>query len=504
MGFICFTEMDYADALAFFTRVKEKWPDSIRVEPSDYWISMCHLFTAHYDQAVPAFEAYLNNPAYPEKRFAEDASYRLGIAQYGLGDFETSGKTFLKFIHLYPESDLVSEAYSMLGDLHGADGELEMALSFYKKGYESAKTVAQINYALFQSAAVYELEERYPEIISMMKAYLEEWGEESNFAGAAFWIGKSYKAQDQFAEALSTYIEAIVSYGNLLENGDVDLILRELIDEQGTDEGKAHRFAIQKRMSQETKRAKSQGEEVLALRLETLLANITDGSTRETHLKNILSEENLKIASPITLLLMAEQAFERKNLSLVHKVYDYCLAEFEESEILLDIMNIELAVRLRENDTEGVLKLAEEITNRFGYREEVGVTRKLKADALRQMKRYADAVETYTELFAVREWRGPLTPEALYWIGFCKNKLGETEEAFAFFQRVYVLYEGYTDWAAKAYDASIECLKKMGGREADIIRTCQEMLANEKIVDTPEGKRAKALLKQLRPAGENQ
>ncbi len=504
IGFLHFTEMEYANALTFFTTVREKWPESVRAEPCDYWISMCHLFTGHYDQAVPAFEAYLNNPAYPEKRFAEDASYRLGIAQYGLGDFETSEKTFLQFINGYPESDLISEAYSMLGDLRGADGDLELALTFYAKGYKSAVNVAQINYALFQSATVYELEDRYSEIISMMEAYLEDWGEESNFSGAAFWIGKSYKKMDRYAEALSTYVEAIIQYGNLLENNDVDLILRELIDEQETDEGKVHQQSIQKRMVKELENAKSEDATVLALRLETLLVYITAGSTREKYLKTILDEENLEIASPITLLLIADQALERNNLSLVHKVFDHCLSEFEESDILLDIMNIELAVRLKENNTEGVLKLAEEITNRFGYREEVGITRKLKADALRLTKQYADAVETYTELFAVREWRGPLTPEALYWIGFCKNKLGETDEAFAFFQRVYVLYEGYTDWAAKAYEASIESLKKMGGREADIVRTCQEMLANEKIVPTPEGKRAQALLNQLCPAGENQ
>jgi len=504
MGYIHFLGLDYPDALAFFTEVISTWPDSVRVEPCDYWIAMCHLFMGHYDQAVADFETYLNNPDYPEKRFAEDASYRLGIAQYGLGEFKTSEKTFLQFINVYSGSDLISEAYSMLGDLRGAEGDLDIALKFYEKGYESAVNVAQINYALFQSATVYELEKRYDKIISMMEAYLEEWAEESNYAGAAFWIGKSYKATGKYAEALSTYVEAIVEFGNLLENNDVDLILRELINEQETDEGKVHQGAIQERMNREWRTAKQQGKKVLALRLETLLARITDGSTREKYLKGILSKENLEIASPITLLLMADQAAERGNLPLVHETYDHCLAAFEESEILLDIMNIELATRLKENDTQGVMKLAEEITSRFGYREEVGITRKLKADAHRLAKQYPEAIKTYTELFAVREWRGPLTPEALYWIGFCKNKMGETEEAFAFFQRVYVLYEGYTGWAAKAYEASIESLQKMGGREADIVRTCQEMLANEKIAATPEGKRARVLLNQLRPAGESQ
>ncbi len=501
LGYIYFQSLDYPEALALFTEIPEKWPESIRVEACDYWIAMCHLFMGRYDLAAADFEAYLNNPDYPEKRFAEDASYRLGIAQYGLGDFEKSEKTFLRFINVYPDSDLESEAYSMLGDLRGAEGDLEMALKFYAQGYKVAVNVAQINYALFQSAAVYELEERYDEIISMMESYLADWGEESNFAGAAFWIGKAYKATDRYVEALATYIEAVVEFGNTLENNDVDLILRELINEQQSEEGVLHRAALIQRMNQELRRAKQQGENTLALRLETLLAYTTEGAQREKHIQVILSKENVEVAGPLTLLLVAKEALARKNYQLVHETYDHCVAAFEESEILLDVMNLELQTRLDEKDFEGVLALAEEITNRFGYQKEVGITRKLKADAHRLAKQYPEAIKTYTELFAVREWRGPLTPEALYWIGYCKNELGETEEAFAFFQRVYVLYEGYADWAAKAYEASVSCLQKLGGREEDIVRTVQEMLANEKIAATPEGKRARVLLNQLRPAG---
>ena len=504
LGYIRFQDLDYRQALALFTEVSSTWPESIRVEACDYWIAMCNLFMGQYELAADDFEAYLNNPAYPEKRFAEDASYRLGIAQYGLGEFEASEKTFLQFINVYPDSDLVSEGYSMLGDLRGAEGDLEMALKFYAEGYKAAVNVAQINYALFQSATVYELEERYDEIISMMGNYLADWGEESNFAGAAFWIGKSYKALGQYVEALATYIEAVVEFGDTLENNDVDLILRELINEQQSEEGILHRAALMERMNKELRRAKQQNKNTLALRLETLLAYTTEGKAREKHIQTILSKENVEVAGPLTLLLVAKEALVRKNYPLVHETYDHCVAAFEESEILLDVMNIELQTRLDEKDVEGVLALAEEITSRFGYQKEVGITRKLKADAHRLSKQYPEAIKTYTELFAVREWRGPLTPEALYWIGYCKNEKRETEEAFAFFQRVYVLYEGYTDWAAKAYEASVGCLRKLGGREEDIVRTVQEMLANEKIAATPEGKRARVLLNQLRPAGGTQ
>ncbi len=502
LGYIYFQKMDYKEALSTFSEVKKGWPKSETRESCDYWISMCRLFLAEYELAVWAFEEYLGNPDY--QRFVEDASYRFGIAQYGFGDFESSEGTFLRFIKQYSDSSLVSEAYSMLGDLRGAEGDLDVALSFYKKGYDTAINIAQIDYALFQSATVYELESRNDEIIAMMKRYLAEWGDESNFASAAFWIGKSHKNNGHYQLALRTYIDAVIQFGDTLDNMDVDEILSELIDEQGSVEGVSHLDFVQQQIEVHLVDAKKNGKSVLALRLETLLVYTTTGSAREKHVDVVLSVEDYGIASPISMFLIATTAMERENNLLVHEMFNRCLSDFEDSGFLLPLMNFELQVRLKEEALTDAIKLAEEITDRFGYVQEVGLTRKLKADAHRLLLEYDDAVKTYNELFAVRDWRGPLLPEALYWIGYCKAEQGDLEEACAFFQRVYVLYERYVEWTAKAYEGSLNCLQMMGGKKEDVIKTCREMLSKQEIASTPEGKRARTLLNKLDPTGENQ
>ena len=502
LGYLHFQKLDYNLALPLFKEVSEKWPGSIYAEGCEYWVAMCHLFMARFDLAADGFKAYLNNQAYSQKAFAEDASYRLGIAQYGLGDFKAAESTFLNFINTYPGSYLESEAYSMLGDLRGAEGDLDIALKFYDLGYQTAVTVEQVNYALFQSAAVYELEKQYEKIISVMEKYLAEWGERSNYAGAGFWMGKAYKALGQYPKALSTYIETVVKFGDNIENNDVDLILRELIKEQESEEGRENRLSMMQRLQSELQSARQRGAATLALRLETLLAGITEGTERKRYVDSILADGQLESAGPLTLLLVAREAQARGDSRKVHEVYQKCMDRFAESDILVDVMNIELQARLNEKNYDGVIELAEEITNRFGYREEVGLTRKLKADACRLTGKIDEAIATYTELFAVSEWRGPLTPEALYWIGACHLEQGNPEQAFAFFQRIYVLYEGYTGWAAKAYEASIDCLRKIGKPEEDVIRTYREMLANEKIAATPEGQRARAALEKLAPEGD--
>ena len=70
-----------------------------------------------------------------------------------------------------------------------------------------------------------------------------------------------------------------------------------------------------------------------------------------------------------------------------------------------------------------------------------------------------------------------MTPEALYWIGICLREQQENEKAAAYFQRVYVLYGQHTEWVAKAYEQSVECLQVLGKQE-DVIRTWREMAAH--------------------------
>lgn len=503
LGYVHFQRIEYAEALQYFREVFEKWPDSTYYEASDYWIAMCHLFMGQFEPAVKAFTGYLENENYAQLRFEEDASYRLGIALYGAGRFEDAEMIFRRFIEKFPGSNLESEANSMIGDLRGAEGDLEEALKYYTRGVETSISLDQLNYATFQSAKIYELEERYQEIIDMMEAYLRENGEEGNVPGASFWLGKAYKAMGETDKALRQYIKAIADFGDKPENADIDLILRELIKENEEEGGWTSNRAIVNQLNRELARAKSEGKTTLALRLQTLFAYTLDEARRERYVRDILSAD-VKDAGPLTLALMADEALARKDYQFVHTAFRHCMEVFEESEILIDVMNVELQARFREGKYDEVQALAEDIMNRFGYRKEVGLTQMIKADSYRMQKNYDQAIETYQNLFKIPDWRGPLTPESLYWIGICKLEQGDPTEAFAFFQRVYVMYEGYTEWAAKAYEASVRCLEELGGRRDDIIATYEEMLSKEEIAATPEGARARERLAQMRPQGDEQ
>lgn len=495
LGYIYFQQLEYRPALQLFTEVSEAWPDSMYHDAAGYWLAMCKLFLGQYTEAVVAFEEYLSGDN-EQKPFAEDASYRLGVAHYGAGDFDAAEAVFMQFIKDWPSSDLYSEACSMAGDLRGADGDLKTALEFYQLARGKAVNISQINYAIFQSAKVYELQGDWPAVVDMMEEYLLSHGDAGNYAGAGFWIGKAWSAMGDDDKALETYLDTVVRFGNKPDNSDVDLILRELIKKYNEGMTPELQSLLKDRLRVALNRAVGEKRSTLILRLQTLFAEISEGAERRRYVDQILSSADIQDAGALTLLLMAVEAAERGDSERVHAVYLHCMETYEESEILADVMNTELQMLVRRKLYADAAELAEQITNRFGYTDTVGLTRKLKADALRLGGNLDAAVETYKELFAVREWRGELTPESLYWIGVCRQEQGDSREAFAYFQRVYVLYEGYTEWVARAYERSLDCLEALG-HTGEIIKTCREMLANEAVAARPEGRRARARLEKL-------
>ncbi|MBT8043190.1 MAG: tetratricopeptide repeat protein [Pontiella sp.] len=501
MGYVHFLQLDYEAALADFSDILARWPESRYYESAEYWQAMSLLFLGRFAEAETAFHAYLTNPKYDPRVFEEDASYRLGIAQYGAERYAEAEQTFRSFTDEYPESPLLSEAYAMLGDLRGAEGDLTEAIDFYTLARQKALNLSQVNYPLFQMTKVLELEKRYDEIIGLMRDYIEEYGSRGDFANAANWKGKAFKALDQYPRALDAYFEVIEAVGSDTDLTGVDLILNAIITDYKSEEWAIHRDLIRVRLDRHLADAKKSGRRTLELQYQTVFASITEGAEREAFVDAIVQPKNVPAAGPGTLVLIAREGTKRKEYEIVHEATRRFMSNFEISNNMLYILLADEDALVQEGSYDEALELSEEILLKFGYSKSVGMARKRRGDAFRLQGRFEEALEAYKEVLSVREWRGELTPEALYYSGICKMKLGEVEEAFAFFQRIYVLYEEYLQWVAPAYAKSIECLELLGDREQDIINTIEEMLANEAVAATPEGASARKLLGELEPIG---
>jgi len=498
LGFVRLQQQEWAVAKELFSGLMQKWPQSGYAEDADYWIGMCALFEGRFEEAAAVFTAYLQNTAYQPPRFAADSTYRLGVAQYGLGDFDGAEGTFKQFLIFYPEHPLLSEVYSMLGDLRGADGDLDLALTLYRHAMEKAVDAEQDSYAVFQSARVYELQERFAETVELMNAYLERHGEKAKLADAALWIGKSCKAQGDRRQALDLYIKALIAFGNDPRLDGMDPLMEQLLadlQEEALPAGDA--AELKARLDEERTQARRNGQTPLALRLEALLARSSENPERERYLSGLRNEQDREAFTPLALLVLAESYATAGDPQQVERLAAEFTRLFPSSEQIADLLVIEAAARLAAKEYDRVFELTQEILDRFDGQSRAAAARKLQGDAFRLSGQWDRAIETYQKLFSTRTWQGSLAPETLYWIGVCRLEQGDPEKAFAFFQRIYVLYKGHPGWVAKAYEASVTCLEKLG-RTEEMVQTWKEMVDNPSLQETPEALRARASLNAQR------
>jgi len=499
MGSIQLHEQNYEEALAFFSKTAADWPNRPYAEDSVYWIGMCNLFLGRFEQALEVFEGYLTDPARNPKLFAEDVSFRIGMARYGLDDFTEAKTVFQNFLKTFPESDLTSEACSMLGDLYGADGEMERALAYYRDARRLAVDADQAGYAIFQMAKVYELLKQYDEIIALMDDYLSGQQPQDRFAEACLWIATSWKALGEEQKALETLCGALYQYGADPQIEGADQLLEALADESLDSQLGVERAAwIMERLAPaRIASLSSDGEKALGIRLTALFAELSSGEERAGYLDLLLDQPNLEIFSPHSLLLFARESAVRGDTARVQRAYDYFTEVFKISSAGLEMSQLRIAALLEEDKGDEALALVDESLELYFAENGVGVLQKLKADVLRQTGRFNEAFAAYNEFLSNRAWRGSLTPQALYWAGACAYEMGDLKEAAAYFQRVYVMYEQHSEWVAKAYEGSVRCLQDLG-RQAEAVQTWREMTANSDVAATPEGQRAQAALDKLK------
>jgi TolA-binding protein len=134
--------------------------------------------------------------------------------------------------------------------------------------------------------------------------------------------------------------------------------------------------------------------------------------------------------------------------------------------------------------------------------EKVAASQKLKdltvgkAKTLFALDKLDDAKKAFEQVASVREWRGESTAFSVFSLGEIEAKRGRWPEANAYFQRVYVAYQKFLPWVAKAYIRSGESFEKMG-KTQEAANTYRELLRNEKLSSFAEAAEARQRLQAL-------
>ena len=119
-----------------------------------------------------------------------------------------------------------------------------------------------------------------------------------------------------------------------------------------------------------------------------------------------------------------------------------------------------------------------------------------RAKTLLALGKLDEAQKAFEQVASVREWRGETTAFAVYSLGEIAAKRNKWAEANAYYQRVFVGYQKFLPWVAKAYIGSGASFEKLGKNE-EAVKTYQEMLRNEKLASFAETSEARKRLAAL-------
>jgi TolA-binding protein len=356
--------------------------------------------------------------------------------------------------------------------------KLDEAITGYKQAFRAANAAyddapsrakKQATYATFQLATVYDLLasaykgdsriEYYEKVVQTVRDYLDFYGTDANISKGIYWIGKTLINQGKVDEAVQSYLDAVVQYGDDLEQDGVDSMIAELV-------GVSRRFttAERDRMIATLQSAIAKAENLtLQLRLRALLAQL-NGDEVEFGKDLIATLYDLSVAAPPVLAAISKASFENEDYSRAAEILRVFKAQFDDSEFIRPAYKLRAFGLYKSGDFENALKVIDDTQGRYGTDRDVVWAQLMKADILIQQGKYDKARDELMMVFNVVSWRGEPFAEATYRLGQLEEAAGNLRKAFGWYQRTYFQYKAYAKchWAAEAYLASARCLEQLG------------------------------------------
>ncbi len=486
-GIGLFQQEKFEEAEEMLAEVRRRYPQSAILADTEYWRAMTSLFRADYAKALDRFKSVASS--FPETVVGIDAKFRSAVCLYALERFSEAKGELDAYVRNHPRAPQMAEAQTLLGDIAGADGRLDDALKHYRMVEDLTLVQAQIDYAALQIARVLETQEKFAEMESSLKSYLDKYGTLGMYAEAIYRMGFAQRAQGKLDEALETYRQAIVQYGDDRKAIGIDMILRDYVKDYASRRG----YPPDEEARQELAKARAAGKRTLVLRWQMALDQIYREFGIGQPAKVDFKPELLDDASAATMVWLGSLAAEAGQKAFAHDAFERSLREFPDSEWNEEALLALARTARDEGDTETAHAHYTKLRELFPASESAALALEEQAQMHSAANRYREAIALLELILEVKEWRGEIWARALYQIGKNKLAMGETAEAFAYFQRVYVLYSAHRQWAARAYLESAKCLRILG-KEPERIATLQEMLAVEEFKGLPEYGEAERLL----------
>jgi TolA-binding protein len=200
--------------------------------------------------------------------------------------------------------------------------------------------------------------------------------------------------------------------------------------------------------------------------------------------------------SPVLLGRAGDYLLGKGKLDQARVFYERLMEDYPKSDYLDYAYNGLGEIALRKNDLPLALRYFSDGTTKIAASSKLKELTVGQGKALLALNRLDEAKKIFEQVASVREWRGESTAFSVYSLGEIAAKQQKWAEANAYFQRVYVGYQKFLPWVAKAYIRSGECFEKLN-KQQEAANTYRELLRNEKLAGFSEAQTARQKLQML-------
>ena len=208
-------------------------------------------------------------------------------------------------------------------------------------------------------------------------------------------------------------------------------------------------------------KAKAQSQRTLELRLLAAFNSLGLKTPGET----TLSINDFQDASPATLAWIAASMIE-KDPKLSAMAIDEVIYGHPDSLAMPDALSTQAQIAYNNGNLAESIEILDRISDRYPTWPDAPKVALRTASLFVESKQYPEALDRYLGVLQVRDWRGAAWAEACYQIGRCYEHTGETLKAHGFYERTYLSYRQFPEWAGKAYYRDGLLLEQMNETES--------------------------------------
>jgi TolA-binding protein len=506
-----FTAGNYDEAIAAYKEYLSEFPKGGNVGDVKYRITLCALFAGKYQEAMNQLKDYIVK--HPGGSFLPDAEYRLAVCKYAASLYDEVIADCQAWEKQSPNNPQLGEVLALLGDAYAASDREVAATPVYIRSYQTATTDEVMNYSLFAASNLLQKRGEWDKVAELFSGFVKDKPDNPTVVSAIFCIGKARAHDGKLDEAKRLTADTINKYIADPSRDAVEQLITQLAQlcakkkksvEGAPAAGQASvgRDSVEPGAELDRLLASSANDSSATARARILFAKAELARLRrqpaeeEKNIAQIANAFKPEDLSPLLLGEAADYLSGQGKLERAAEFYQRLLDDYPKSQMVDFAYNGLGEIACQKKDYPRALRYFTDGTEKIVAAQKLKDLSLGRARTLLALGKLDEAQKAFEQVASVREWRGEATALCVYSLGQIAVRRGRWAEANAYFQRVYVGYQKFLPWVAKAYIASGESFEKLGQTQ-EATNTYRELLRNEKLANFSEAAEARKRLEAL-------